>query len=95
MFMRFIGQSLGAAGCGAVLNVSLRRLDPTAVDQVRLLLETSARAALPADRLTHLVNVVSPGLHHAYALTLVAAVATLWFAIRVPKGLSPAGQVRR
>lgn len=94
MFMRFIGQSLGAAGCGAVLNVSLRRLDPSAVDQVRQLLEPAARAALPPDRLAHLVSVVSAGLHHAYALTLVAAVATLWFAWKMPKGLSPMGPRR-
>jgi EmrB/QacA subfamily drug resistance transporter len=95
MFMRFIGQSLGAAGCGAVLNFSLRRQDPAAVDQMRLLLEPGTRAALPADRLAHLVSIVSTGLHHAYLLTLVAGVATLWFASLVPRGLSPAAQVRR
>jgi EmrB/QacA subfamily drug resistance transporter len=95
MFMRFIGQSIGAAGCGAVLNFSLRKLDPTAVDQVRQLLEPETRAALPADRLAHLVSIVSTGLHHAYLLTLVAGVATLCFASLVPRGLSPTGQIRR
>jgi EmrB/QacA subfamily drug resistance transporter len=95
MFMRFIGQSVGAAGCGAVLNMSLRHSDPSAVDQVRLLLDPETRAALPADRLAHLVEVVSMGLHHAYGLTLLAAVATLVLAWMMPRGIRPMGAGRR
>ncbi|HVY14522.1 MAG TPA: MDR family MFS transporter [Rhodopila sp.] len=91
MFMRFIGQSVGTAGCAAVLNLSLRRMDPSSVDQVRLLLEPAARSALPPDRLAHLVSIVATGLHHAYLLTLAAAIGTLCFASLVPKGVSPRG----
>lgn len=92
MFMRFIGQSTGAAGCGAVLNFSLARFDPHAVTAVQALLEPATRAALSADQVARLTAMISASLHHAYGLTLLAALGALWFATRVPRGLSPATQ---
>lgn len=95
MFMRFIGQATGAAGCGAVLNISLARLDPEAPGQVEALLEPAARAALGPEELAHLADVVSVSLHHAYGLVMAAALGTLAVAALMPRGLNPAQQVRR
>ena len=39
MFMRFVGQSTGASACGAVLNATMRHLDPNAMHAVARLLD--------------------------------------------------------
>ena len=54
MFMRFVGQSTGAAACGAVLNATMLRLDPGAVHAVDRLLDPPTRRALHPAELAHL-----------------------------------------
>lgn len=84
MFMRFIGQSLGASGCGAMLNATMVRLDPTAADAVNRLLDTRARAAMPAPELAHLVTVMGASLANAYWLATGFAGLTLLFLCWTP-----------
>ena len=43
MFLRFVGQSLGAASFGAVLNLTLLRLAPDAVGDIDRLLNPLTR----------------------------------------------------
>ncbi len=87
MFLRFVGQSSGAAGCGAVLNATVQGIDPgAAVDR---LLDHAARAAMPAAEITHLTDVMSVSLHNAYLLATGFAVLTLCIAACLPARLSP------
>jgi EmrB/QacA subfamily drug resistance transporter len=95
MFMRFVGQSTGAAGCGAVLNATLRHLDPGAAHAVERLLDAPARRAMPPAELAHLTNVMAGALHNAYLLATVFALLTLLMAAQLPARLSPAHQTRR
>jgi EmrB/QacA subfamily drug resistance transporter len=95
MFLRFVGQSVGAAGCGAVLNASMLRLDPAAVGQVDQLLEPASRALLPAATVAHLTQVIAASLHNAYLLMGACALATLLIATQLPARLSPLQQMRR
>ena len=46
MFLRFVGQSLGVASFGAVLNLTLLREAPDTVDQVDRLLDPFQRGGL-------------------------------------------------
>jgi MFS family permease len=92
MFMRFVGQSVGAAGCGAALNATMARLDPDAVTNVDRLLEPASRATLSASEIAHLTDVVARSLHSAYLLVGCVAVATLVIATRLPPRLSPVRQ---
>ena len=64
MFLRFIGQSLGAASFGAVLNLTLLRQAPGAVSMVDRLLEPGQRALLTAGDLARLTELIASGLHN-------------------------------
>ena len=94
MFLRFVGQSLGAAAFGAVLNFTLLRRAPGAENMVNQLLEPSQRDALPAGELIRLTDVVALGLHNTYLLAGVLSVIALGFALLLPARLSPAMQGR-
>jgi MFS family permease len=89
MFMRFVGQSVGASGCGAVLNATLRHLDPGAVQTVERLLDPQARNAMPAPDLAHLTEVMAGSLHNVYLLATAFAVLTLLVAWQMPARLKP------
>jgi MFS family permease len=92
MFLRFVGQSLGAAAFGAVLNLTLLHRAPEAINMVDRLLEPSQRDALPAKDLARLTDVVAFGLHNTYVLAGILSVIALVFALLLPPRLSPARQ---
>ncbi|HEX2942591.1 MAG TPA: MFS transporter, partial [Rhodopila sp.] len=95
MFLRFVGQSAGAAGCGAVLNATILYLDPAAASQVDRLLDPAGRASLAPELVTHLTDIVARSLHNAYLLAFAFAAATLLIASRLPARLGPAQQTLR
>jgi MFS family permease len=90
MFMRFVGQSTGAAGCGAVLNATMLHLDPGAAHAVERLLDAPVRLAMAPDELAHLTDVMARSLQNAYLLATGFAVLTLVIASRLPARLGPA-----
>jgi EmrB/QacA subfamily drug resistance transporter len=95
MFMRFVGQSTGAAACGAVLNATMLRLDPGAVHAVDRLLDPPTRLAMAPAELAHLTAVMAGSLHNAYLLATGFALLTLLIAWQLPARLSPAHQTKR
>lgn len=92
MFLRFVGQAAGAAGCGAVLNATMLGLDPAAPHAVDRLMDAAVRAAMPTSEVTHLTEVMAASLHNAYLLALVFSLITLVVAAQLPAKLSPARQ---
>lgn len=90
MFMRFVGQSAGAAGCGAVLNATMLHLDPSAAHAVERLLDAPVRLAMAPPELDHLTDVMARSLQNAYLLATGFALLTLLIATRLPARLSPA-----
>ncbi len=95
LFLRFIGQAVGAASCGAVLNLSLLRGAPDAGHLLDRLLEPGLRAALPAAERARLADVIAAGLHNTYWLVAVFAALALVLVTFLPARLSPAQQSRR
>lgn len=89
MFMRFVGQSIGASGCGAVLNATMSRLDPHAVGAVDRLLDHVARRAMAPEELAHLTDVLAGSLRNAYLLAAGFAALTLLIAWQMPRRLRP------
>jgi len=89
MFMRFVGQSTGAAGCGAVLNATMLHLDPGALHTVDRLLDAPTRRAMRPLELAHLTEVMAASLHNAYLLATGFALLTLLIAFQLPARLSP------
>jgi hypothetical protein len=95
MFLRFVGQSVGAAGCGAVLNATMLRLDPSAAHAVDRMLDPAARAGMALTEVAHLTGVMAQSLHNAYLLAGVFSLATLLVALNMPARLNPARQTTR
>jgi EmrB/QacA subfamily drug resistance transporter len=94
MFLRFMGQALGAAGFGAALNLSLLAHGGAAraVDE---LMDPRLRSALTADALASLTGMVADGMHDGYLLALLLAAMALALARLLPARLSPADQPLR
>jgi EmrB/QacA subfamily drug resistance transporter len=92
LFLRFIGQALGAASFGAVLNATIARRSPQAVELVNRLLDPASRATLSAAMRLRLTDLVSAGLHNAYWLAVAMSVVALALVLRLPARLSPSQQ---
>ena len=90
MFLRFVGQSLGAASFGAVLNLTLLRMASDAVGEIDQLLDPLTRAKVETAELARLTDVIAFGLHNTYVLAGLLSVAALGLALALPSGLSPA-----
>jgi EmrB/QacA subfamily drug resistance transporter len=89
MFMRIVGQSMGAALFGAVLDFDLARHGAD-VGAIRRLMEPALRHALGAAELARLVAAIAGALHLVYVIAGLLAAATLAFAFCLPAALRPA-----
>ena len=95
MFLRFLGQSLGAAMFGAVLTASLPGREREAAGVLEQVMNPLHRAALDAGELTRLIEAVTAAMRHGYLLTGALAVLALLLALTYPAGLGPGSQVRQ
>jgi EmrB/QacA subfamily drug resistance transporter len=95
LFLRFIGQSLGAASFGAVLNVTLLHRAPDLAGMANQLLDPAGRSALAPEILARLTEAISAGLRNAYLLACLLATLTLVLACLLPARLSPRDQKNR
>src|ERR1700730_2969637 len=89
MFMRIVGQSVGAALFGAVLNFDLYRRAPEAGDLVNRLLNPGLRRSLGTSELQHLSDAIASSLHLVFVIACFAAAVTLVLACALPAALSP------
>jgi MFS family permease len=89
MFMRIVGQSVGAAVFGAILNFGVYRLLPDAGDAVNRLLAPAARQSLDPAQIARLTEAVGSSLHVVYTIAGLVAVASLILALALPARLSP------
>jgi len=89
MFMRIVGQSVGAAVFGAVLNFGLSRYAPEGGDLVNGLLDPGLRHGLGSAELAHLSQAIASSLHLVYIIAGFAALITLALAFALPASLSP------
>jgi EmrB/QacA subfamily drug resistance transporter len=89
LFMRMLGQSVGAALFGGILNISLARRLPGAGDVVERLMEPGERAGLGGAAIVRLSEAVAAALHQVFLVTALMAVAALALALLFPAGVSP------
>jgi MFS family permease len=95
MFLRFLGQSLGATMFGAVLAASLNGRTREAAGALEHLMDPVRRAALHAGDLARLTEATVVAMRHAYLLTGTLAVLALLLALTYPTGVGPASQPRQ
>ena len=89
MFMRMIGQAVGAAAFGAIINFGVDRLLPGSGNLVNRMLDPATRAGLGAEALEKLSAAVGNAASDAYLLAVVLAVVTLAATLALPARLSP------
>jgi hypothetical protein len=95
MFMRIVGNSVGAAVFGAILNFGINRRIPEAGDAVSRLQEPAARHGLGAAEIDRLSEAVAGSLHVIYVVAGLVAVVSLLLALALPARLSPTRSVTR
>jgi multidrug resistance protein len=84
-FFRLIGQALGAAALGGVLNFGLAGALSGTNDAVRNLVSEAGRAALPVAELERLTNILAGALHGVFAAGAGLALGALLVALLVPR----------
>ncbi|MGH7088183.1 MAG: MFS transporter, partial [Stellaceae bacterium] len=89
LFMRTIGQSLGAALFGFVLSFGINRRVPGTGDAVNQLLQPGMRTSLPPALEERLRDAFAGAMHEAYLAMGLFALAILIFSVSIPSGLSP------
>jgi hypothetical protein len=89
MFMRFVGQSVGASAGGAMLNATLRYLSPESSHTVDRLLDPVTRSALGPGELDHLIAILAASVQNEYLLAGGFALLTLAITFQLPARLSP------
>ena len=88
-FSRLLGQAVGAAVMGGVLNAGLAAGGPETHGALRALMDPASRVTLLPAELARLVPVLAGALHGVFAVALVLALLT------VPAALSAAAGVVR
>ena len=89
MFMRIVGNSLGAAIFGAILNFGVYSRVPDAGDAVNRLMSPAARQSLGAAEIARLADAVGSSLHVVYLIAALVAIVSLILALALPARLSP------
>jgi EmrB/QacA subfamily drug resistance transporter len=89
LFMRTIGQSLGAALFGAVLSAGVSYDVPEAGDTINQLLQPGMRGTIPAELVARLSAALGSAMHSAYLIVGCLGLVILVLAARIPAGLSP------
>jgi EmrB/QacA subfamily drug resistance transporter len=89
MFMRIVGNSVGAAVFGAILNFGIYSRLPEAGDAVNRLMSPAARQSLGATEIARLTEAVGASLHVVYVIAGLVAVVSLILAFALPARLSP------
>jgi len=84
-FNRLIGQAVGAAAFGGMLNHGLESAAPEAHDIVRDLVSATRRAALSRTELDRLIEPLANALHAVFVLGAVIAVGVLLVSLFVPR----------
>ena len=82
-FSRLLGQAVGAAVLGGVLNAGLAAGGPGAHGALRTLMDPATRRGMQPDTLARLVPVLANALHGVFAVALAAAVLTVPVAMLV------------
>src|SRR5579863_1458212 len=95
LFLRTIGQALGAALGGAILNFGVARHVPEAGDVMGGLFDPARRASLGADMVARLRDAIAGALHHVYIIAGILAVLTLIVTMLLPAKFGPAQSSRQ
>jgi hypothetical protein len=89
IFMRNIGNAVGAALFGAVLNFAIVRTVPEGAAAINRLLEPGMRDSLSAVEVARLAAPVASATVTIFAISVAIAAVVVAIVWRMPRGLSP------
>ncbi|MGH6945610.1 MAG: MDR family MFS transporter [Geminicoccaceae bacterium] len=92
LFLRMLGQSLGAALFGAIVNLGVDRGLPGGRHAVDRLMESAQRAAMPPDEIGRLTGAIAGSLHEVYLIAGLIAAVTLVLTLALPSGSAHADE---
>ncbi|MBV8187601.1 MAG: MFS transporter [Alphaproteobacteria bacterium] len=87
IFSRLVGQSVGAALFGGLVNLGVMLIVPEARDAAENLMDPALRRGLPADELVALTQAMAAALQNVHLVAAVAGVAALVVGSRLPRTL--------
>jgi EmrB/QacA subfamily drug resistance transporter len=90
LFLRTIGQAMGAGLGGAILNFGVARYAPGAGGALDRLLDPARRGELGGETLARLSGAIASSLHDVYVIAGLFAALTLVVALLIPARLSAA-----
>ena len=92
LFARILGQSVGSALFGGIVNLGLAdRIGNNAVDKI---MDPALRDNFPADEIGPLMAAIAAALHNVYLVTGLLALVGLAVTRTLPRGLSPTNAAR-
>jgi EmrB/QacA subfamily drug resistance transporter len=89
IFMRMIGQSMGAALYGALVNHGVARDAGANADIVNQMMEPASRSALAPELLDRVTLAMAAALHSVFVIAALLATTAIVLALRVPAHLNP------
>jgi MFS family permease len=92
MFLRCMGQALGVALFGGVVNLTIALLDPDVSATVNQLMHVKQRQSLSTEQLARLTDVMATSIHYAFLLAGILALIAFGLAWCLPTKLSPKNQ---
>ncbi len=95
MFMRIVGQAVGAAAFGAILNLGVHRYAPEAASVINRLMGPALRQSLEPAEIARLTRAVAMALHEVYLAAGLLSLLAVFLALRLPSGLGPTRHPRR
>jgi MFS family permease len=87
VFARTIGQAVGTAAFGGILNLGVAEHVAGGGDLLNRILDPEQRAGMPPDIVAPLMRAVAESLHNVYLINGLLAVVLLPLALRLPKHL--------
>ena len=94
LFMRFLGQAIGAAVAGIILTVALRHYLPGVADPLGKLLGDARTGADTGSEMRQLAIAVGDCFRGIFAMAGLLGLATLALAFQLPRGISAGSPAR-
>jgi len=89
IFMRIIGQSVGTALYGGILNAGVAAHVPGGADIIHRLMDPALRESLPDSAIAPLVAAMAAALHNVYVIQGLMVLVLLATGFCLPSGLNP------
>lgn len=94
-YSRIIGQSIGTAVFGGIVNAALVGKVEGGSDVVSQLLEPALRKAMSAAQLGPALEAFAGALHHIFQINVALAILTMVWALALPRGLGLRGPINK